>query len=111
MSQQPTSIKGMIQGITDKGMPTVVKGVVTSVSPLKIVLKDDIGINLSEASLLYSKELLPFKQGEELFLLAINNQKLYYILGPVEKSNNGRDRDKAKEEWEQYQKCKNCPYC
>lgn len=107
----PTSLKGQIQQIAGKGMPTVVVGNVQSASPIKIVLRDDIGIQLSEKSLLIPQRILPLQQGEDLFLLSVNDNKVYYILDKVGKYGNGMDRDKAPGEYAQYQRCTRCPYC
>ncbi len=108
---RPVSIKGQIQEIAGKGMPTVVVGNVESQAPIKIILKDDIGIQLTESSLLIPQRILPLEKGEDLFLLAVNDQKVYYVLDKVGKYGNGIDRDKAPGEYSQYLHCKSCPYC
>lgn len=78
-----TSILQQIQTIAGKGAPTVVKGNVTSTSPLRIVLADDINIQLSESSLLIPGRLQPLRAGGQYFMLSVNNNKIYYVLDLV----------------------------
>lgn len=76
------SIRQLIREIAEKSMPRIVIGVVTETAPLRVVLKDDIGIQLSKASLLIpgGKTLA---QGDEWYMLAVNDRKIYYVLDKV----------------------------
>lgn len=77
------SIKEMVQAICSAGMPRIVKGLVTSESPVKIAVNGDFKAILSEASLTVPKGKRPLKTGEWLYLLSYNNNKLYYVLDKV----------------------------
>lgn len=74
------SIKAMIQVISQKGMPGIVEGTVTSAEPVTITLNDDLKINLSAASLIIPESRKPLRKGETFYLLALNNNKIYYVL-------------------------------
>lgn len=76
-----TSLKGLIQGMADYNMPQIVVGVVTSVDPVTITIRNEISINLSAQSLIIpsgKRDLLVV--GTELYLLSVFSNKIYYIL-------------------------------
>lgn len=76
-----TSLKGMLQGLADYNMPQIVVGVVTSVDPVTITIRNEISINLSAQSLIIpsgKRDLLVV--GTELYLLSVYSNKIYYIL-------------------------------
>lgn len=76
-----TSLKGMFQGLADYNMPQIVVGVVTSVDPVTITIRNEISINLSAQSLIIpsgKRELL--EVGAELYLLSVYSNKIFYIL-------------------------------
>ncbi|MDO4305758.1 MAG: hypothetical protein Q4C77_02910 [Eubacteriales bacterium] len=77
------NITEIIREICERSMPNVVTGVVTETEPLRIMLVDDMSILLSAQSLIVSSEMLPLKKGEELYLLATNRNKIYYVLNRV----------------------------
>lgn len=97
------SIKETIQKIGQAGMPGLTVGIVTSVSPLQVILKNDAKIQLSAVSLVIPDRLRnrrictqqhvcyegccgdhcipkPIQSGDEFYMLSINNGKLYYVL-------------------------------
>ena len=78
-----TSITQLIKEIAQKGMPGIVIGVVQSTDPVEIIQKDDIGILLHDQSLIIPNGKLPLTVGEELYLLATSNNKIYYVLDRV----------------------------
>ena len=77
-----TSLKQMIQTLAEAKMPRIVIGVVTETNPIRIVLKDDIGIQLSNTSLTIPSGKIPL-QGEEWYMLSVSNGKVYYLLDKV----------------------------
>ena len=78
-----TSLKQLIQKLAAENVPRIVTGVVTSVNPVKIVQKDDIGIQLSAVSLIIPSSKLPLTLGEEVYLLSVSNNKVYFLLDRV----------------------------
>lgn len=98
------SIKEAFQMMGKTGMPGIVVGVIEKISPISITLKDDPKIILSDVSLIIPKRITgrkkclqncydinengckdccvpePMKVGEELYMLALNDNKLYYVL-------------------------------
>lgn len=80
----PGSIKGLIQEISQTGMPGIVVGRVVSKSPVQVVLEDDEQIIMSASSLIIpgSKKML-IEKGERLYLLSFRNDKLYFVLDRV----------------------------
>lgn len=79
----PTSLKQLFQQIANASMPQIVIGVVVSEDPLKIVLKDDIGVRLSSVSLIIPSGKKPLQKDEELYMLSVSNNKIYYVLDRV----------------------------
>jgi len=77
-----TSLKQLIQQIANTSMPKIVIGVVITVDPIKIILKDDIGVQLSKASLTIPSGKSP-KANEEWYMLSVSNNKIYYLLDKV----------------------------
>jgi hypothetical protein len=100
------SIKGMIQEFAGAGMPVIVVGIVEKLSPLKVRLQSDSKIELSAASLIIPDRIMlgqewcnchcvncscdhnhklkrKLKKDDELYLLSLNNNKLYYALDKV----------------------------
>ena len=78
------SLKGLIQGLSQAGVPSIVVGRVVSESPVRVVLADDEQITMSAASLVIpsgKKKLI--EKGEKLYLLSFCNDKLYYVLDMV----------------------------
>ncbi len=75
-----TSIKALIQELANKGMPSIVIGTVTNTDPVQLTLMNDMKIRLSAASLIIPSEKRPLKQGENFYLLSLNNNKIYYLL-------------------------------
>ena len=78
-----TSITQLIKKIAAEGIPGIVVGVVSSVDPVEIIQKDDIGVQLHDQSLIIPSSKLPLEVGEELYLLSVSNNKVYYILDRV----------------------------
>lgn len=74
------SIREMIRTIAEEGIPNIVLGKVTSIEPLRIVLEDDLKIMLSAQSVIASERILPIQIGDEFYMLAVNNNKIYYLL-------------------------------
>lgn len=79
----PHSIKQLIQEIANKSQPEIIIGVVTETNPLKIVQKDDIGVRLSRVSLIIPSGKPELSVGEEWYLLAVSNKKVFYLLDKV----------------------------
>ena len=77
------NITEIIREICERSMPNIVTGVVSEVVPLRIMLVDDMNIQLSAQSLIVPSDRLPLKIGEQLYLLAVNRNKIYYILDRV----------------------------
>lgn len=77
------SIKQLIQECAKVEMPGIDIGVVTSEDPLRVTLADDVKINLSVTSLVIPSSKQPLKKGEQLYLLSLNGNKLYYVLDRV----------------------------
>lgn len=76
-----TSLKELFQKISDYNMPRIVVGVVTSVEPVQITIRNEISVQLSAQSLIIpsgKKELL--EVGTELYLLSVYSNKIFYIL-------------------------------
>ena len=80
---QGNSIRQLVENIANKNMPEIIIGVVVSVNPVKIVQKDDIGVRISNVSLIIPSAKKPLVLGEELYLLAVSNKKIFYVLDRV----------------------------
>ncbi len=79
----PGSIKQFIQNCAKADMPGLEIGVVAETEPLRVVLEDDIKVNLSAVSLVIPSGKLPLETNERLYLLALNGGKIYYVLDRV----------------------------
>lgn len=77
------SVKELIQKCVQNEMPGLEIGVVTDTDPLRITLEDDAKINLSTASLVIPSRHEPLNEGDRLYMLAINRNKIYYVLDRV----------------------------
>ena len=77
------SLKQLIQECVKVTLPEIEIGVVTESEPLRVTLADDAKINLSVKSLIIPTAKQPLKKGEQLYLLALNNSKIYYVLDRV----------------------------
>lgn len=75
-----TSLKELIQKITEEGMPSIVVGTVTRIDPIRITLANDTKINLSSASVIIPNRHNPIKKGEKFYLLSLSKHKIYYLL-------------------------------
>lgn len=73
----------IIREICERSMPNIVTGEVLEVEPLRIMLTDDMNIRLSSQSLIIPSGKLPLVEGERLYLLAVNRNKIYYVLDRV----------------------------
>lgn len=80
---QGNSIRQLIQEIAGQNMPEIIIGVVTSTDPLKITQKDDIGVRLSRVSLIIPSGKPELELGDEWYLLAVSNKKVFYLLDKV----------------------------
>ena len=80
---QNTSIKGMIQGLAQHDMPNIVIGTVTQTSPLRITLKNDLGINLSAVSVTIPGRLKPVTLNTQYYMLSFDKGNSYYLLDEV----------------------------
>lgn len=78
-----SSIKELIQKCIKAEMPTIDIGVVTIAEPLRVTLQDDAKINISQASMIIPSGKSPLKQGEKVYLLSLNRNKIYYVLDRV----------------------------
>jgi uncharacterized membrane-anchored protein len=78
-----SSLKELIQKCIKAEMPTIDIGVVTVEEPLRVTLEDDAKINLSTTSLIIPSGKTPLKQGEKVYLLSLNRNKIYYVLDRV----------------------------
>jgi hypothetical protein len=77
------NITEIIRDICEKSMPSIVTGIVRDTEPLCIILTDDVNIMLSAQSLIIPSGKMPLQDGEELYLLAVNRNKIYYVLDRV----------------------------
>lgn len=77
------SIKELIQKCAQAQMPNLEIGVVTNAEPVRVTLEDDAKINLSMASLVLPSGKAPLIKGERLYLLSMNQGKIYYVLDRV----------------------------
>lgn len=75
--RRPNSLKELIQFILSKEMPEIVPAKITRTNPVEAMLVNDDTI-ISEASMIISKDKLPLKKGEYLYLLSIG--RTYYLL-------------------------------
>lgn len=80
---QENSIRQLVEGIANKNMPEIIIGVVTSINPVKIIQKDDIGVQLSRVSLTIPSGKPALVVGDEWYLLAVSNKKVFYLLDKV----------------------------
>lgn len=77
------NITEIIREICERSMPSVVTGVVTGMEPLRVMLVDDMNILLSAQSLVIPSGKMPLAVGEQVYLLAVNRNKIYYLLDRV----------------------------
>lgn len=77
-----TSIKGMIQELAKPVAPSIAIGIVASVAPLRITLKNDLAINLSAVSVTIPSRLIPVV-GKQYYLLAFDCGNSWYLLDEV----------------------------
>ena len=61
-------------------MPGITTGKVTQEEPVTVTLEDDQKVTLSASSLIIPSAKAPLLKGEELYLLSVNNNKLFYVL-------------------------------
>ena len=80
---QGNSIRQLVESIANKNMPEIIVGVVASTNPVKIIQKDDIGIQLSRVSLIIPSGKPALSVGDEWYLLAVSNKKVFYLLDKV----------------------------
>lgn len=80
---QENSIRQLVEGIANKNMPEIIIGVVTSINPVKIIQKDDIGVQLSRVSLIIPSGKPALVVGDEWYLLAVSKKKVFYLLDKV----------------------------
>ncbi len=74
------SLKELFQGMAAAGMPGITTGKVTQEEPVTVTLEDDQKVTLSASSLIIPSAKAPLLKGEELYLLSVNNNKLFYVL-------------------------------
>lgn len=79
--QDKTSVKQIIQEMTNGNMPAIVTAVVTDMSPLEMTLVEDRKIVLTEKTLI----IPPARRWRmdldvEYYLLSFNQQHVYYVL-------------------------------
>lgn len=60
--------------------PTIVIGVVTQTEPLRITLKNEMGINLPMEALSIPSRLKPLSVGDSFFMLPYDSGNQYYLL-------------------------------
>lgn len=77
------NVSEIIREIAMGIMPSIMTGVVVETEPLCIMLTDDFNIKLSNQSLIIPSGKRPFAKNEQLYLLAVNNNKIYYVLDRV----------------------------
>lgn len=77
------SIKELIQKCVQTQMPNLEIGVVMNDEPVRVTLEDDAKINLSMASLVVPSGKAPLKTGDRIYLLSMNQGKMYYVLDRV----------------------------
>lgn len=77
------NITEIFREIAEKEMPSIVMGVVTEANPIRVVLADDTNIRLSAQSLIVSSDKVPLEVGDEIYMLATNRNKIYYVLDRV----------------------------
>lgn len=78
-----SNITEIIRKIVEPSLPSIVVGNVIETNPLAVVLADDANIVLSAQSLIIATDKMPLKAGESLYLLALNRNKIYYMLDRV----------------------------
>jgi len=79
----PKNITEIFREIAEKSMPNIVSGIVIEENPIRVMLADDNNIRLSSQSLIVPSDKAPLKQGEEIYMLAVNQNKIYYVLDRV----------------------------
>lgn len=79
----PKNITEIFREIAEKSMPNIVSGIVIEENPIRVMLVDDNNIRLSSQSLIVPSDKVPLKQGEEIYMLAVNQNKIYYVLDRV----------------------------
>lgn len=79
----PKNISEIFREIAEKSMPSIVMGVVTEANPIRVVLTDDSNIRLSAQSLIIPSGKVPLEVGDEIYMLATNRNKIYYVLDRV----------------------------
>ena len=79
----PQNITEIIREIAEKSMPSIVVGYIQSVSPLRVVLVEDMNISLSAQSVIVPSNKYPLRAGEQWYLLSVYGNKIYYFLDRV----------------------------
>lgn len=77
------NITEIFREIAEKAMPSIVMGIVTEANPIRVVLADDTNIRLSAQSLIVPSDKVPLEVGDEIYMLATNRNKIYYVLDRV----------------------------
>lgn len=78
-----TSIKQLIQRMIEPYITRIVIGVVQSVDPIEIVVEDDIGILLHDASLTIPSRMSDLEVGDEVYMQTTARNKIYYVMDRV----------------------------
>lgn len=76
------NISEVIRMIAQRDMPYIAVGYISSVSPLQVVLMDDMNVSLSEQSVIIPSRR-HIREGDKWYLLAVNRGKIYYFLDRV----------------------------
>lgn len=76
------NISEVIRMIAQRDMPHIAVGYISSVSPLQVVLMDDMNVSLSEQSVIIPSRR-HIREGDKWYLLAVNRGKIYYFLDRV----------------------------
>ena len=78
------NISEVIRMIAQRDMPYIAVGYISSVSPLQVVLMDDMNVSLSEQSVIIpSRSRRHICEGDKWYLLVVNRGKIYYFLDRV----------------------------
>lgn len=78
------SIKELLQSLNTGYLPEIVKGTVVETEPLRVILDNDVKVNLSAASLLIpGRKRALLKPMDKYYFLSLNNRKIYYMLDEV----------------------------
>lgn len=77
------NITEIIRDIAKKEMPSIVVGIVIEANPIRVMLADDTDIRLSAQSLIVPSGKVPLEVGEEIYMLATRQNKIYYVLDRV----------------------------